>query len=116
MNFEEMSEKEILDIATPIMDNLMDASTNIDHEAHIRNFTDRMQNIVTKEYLRRVCEQYQQEKGFFSDRKFVATFKRPDSVAIIWKQSFTKAKGEFVAEMVLVHQGGEFLCDHVMVF
>mgnify|MGYP003624344767 CR=1 FL=1 len=116
MNFEEMSEKEILDIATPIMDNLMDASTNIDHEAHIRNFTDRMQNIVTKEYLQRVCEQYQQEKGFFSDRKFVATFKRPDSVAIIWNQSFTKAKGEFVAEMVLVHQGGEFLCDHVMVF
>ena len=50
MNFEEMSEKEILDIATPIMDNLMDASSKIDHEAHIRDFTDRMKNIVTKDF------------------------------------------------------------------
>src|SRR3990167_1004694 len=99
MNFEGMSEKEILDIATPIMDNLMDASTKIDHEAHIRDFTDRMKNIVTKEHLQKICEQYQQEKGLFSERKFVAIFKRPDSAAIVWKQSFTKAKGEFVAEM-----------------
>ncbi len=116
MNFEEMSESEILAIANPIMDNLMDASTRIDHESHIRDFTDRMKSIVTKEHLQRVCEQYQQEKGFFSDRKSVAVFKRPDSAAIVWKQSFTKAKGEFVAQMVLVHQNGRFLCDHALVF
>ncbi|EKF75154.1 hypothetical protein A11A3_04220 [Alcanivorax hongdengensis A-11-3] len=116
MNFEKMSENEILAIATPIMDNLMEASTKIDHEAHIRDFTDRMKKIVTKEYLQKVCLQYQKEKGFFSERKPVAVFKRPDSAAIIWKQSFTKAKGEFVAEMVLVNQNGRFLCDHAMVF
>ena len=42
MNFEQMSEKEILDIANPIMDNLMDTSTKIDHEFHIRDLTNRM--------------------------------------------------------------------------
>jgi hypothetical protein len=116
MNFEEMSEKEIFDIATPIMDNLMDASSKIDHEAHIRDFTDRMKNIVTKDYLQNVCKNYQAEKGFFSERQPVAVFKRPDSAAIVWKQTFTKVKGEFVAEMVLVHQNGKYLCDHAMVF
>jgi hypothetical protein len=116
MNFEEMSEKEILDIATPIMDNLMDASSKVDHETHIRDFTDRMKNIVTKDYLQNVCKKYQTDKGFFSERQPVAVFKRPDSAAIVWKQTFTKAKGEFVAEMVLVHQNGKYLCDHAMVF
>jgi len=116
MNFEEMSEEEILEIATPIMDNLMDASTRIDHESHVRDFTDRMKNIVTKEYLQKVCEQYQSEKGFFGTRQPVAVFKRPNSAAIIWKQAFTKSPGEFVAEMVLVHQNGRFICDHAMVF
>ncbi|WP_281258250.1 hypothetical protein [Photobacterium lipolyticum] len=29
---------------------------------------------------------------------------------------FTKAKGEFVAEMVLVEKDGRFLVDHAMVF
>ncbi|PIE71710.1 MAG: hypothetical protein CSA22_01290 [Deltaproteobacteria bacterium] len=59
MNFEEMSQEEILAIANPIMDNLMEASTEINHQ---------------------------------------------------------KAKGEFVAEMVLVKVDGQYKCDHVMVF
>lgn len=116
MNFEDLSDQDILEIATPIMDHLMEASTRIDYEAHVRDFSDRMKKIVTKEYLRKVCEQYQVEKGFFAERQLVAVFKRPDSAAIIWKQRFTKAKGEFVAEMVLVHQNGRYLCDHAMVF
>jgi hypothetical protein len=116
MNFEDMSDQEILKIATPIMDNLMEASTRIDHEAHVRDFSDRLKKIVTKEYLQKVCQQYQAEKGFFADRRLVAVFKRPESAAVIWKQYFTRAKGEFVAEVVLVHQNGRYLCDHAMVF
>lgn len=116
MSFEDMSDNEILGIANPIMDNLMDASTEINHEKHIRDFTERMKKIVSKDYLKKVCEQYQSEKGFFSERKFIAIFKRPNSVAIVWKQSFTKAKGEYVAEMILVQKNGKYLCDHAMVF
>lgn len=116
MNFLEMSEKEIFDIANPLMDNLMSASTEIDHARHTKNFTDRMKNIVTKECFRGVCEHYQAEKGYFSKREPVAVFKRPDSAAIVWKQSFTKAEGEFVAEMVLVNEDGKYLVDHAMVF
>ena len=116
MNFEEMTDQEILDIANPIMDNLMDASTEIDHERHVKDFTDRMKNIVTKEHLQKVCEQYQNGKGFFSMCESVAVFKRPETAAIIWKQWFTKAQGEFVAEMLLVYKNGKYLVDHVMVF
>ena len=111
-----MSNEEILSIANPIMDNLMDASTEINHEGHIRDFSERMKNIVTKEYLEKVCKQYQSEKGFFKERKFVSVFKRPDSAAIIWNQTFTKVQGEYVAEMVLINVNGKYLVDHAMVF
>ena len=116
VNFEQMLESEILAIANPIMDNLMDASRDIDRERHVKDFTDRMKRIVTQSYLEKVCGDYQKEKGFFDKREFVALFKRPDSVAIIWKQTFTKAKGDFVAEMVLVYQDKKYLVDHVLVF
>lgn len=39
MDFEEMSEREILRIATPIINNYMYASTKIDHKKHVRDFT-----------------------------------------------------------------------------
>ena len=116
MNFQEMSEKEILDIATPIMDNLMQASTDIDHPKHVQDFTDRAKAIVTKEHLEWVCEKYQSEKGTWGKRELVAVRKRPDSAAIIWKQFCSKAEGEYVAEIVLIHQNGRFLVDHAMVF
>lgn len=65
-----------------MMDNLMHASTEINHEKHVRDFTVRLKTLVTKEYLQRVCEQYQSEKGYFSERAVVSVFRRPDSAAI----------------------------------
>ncbi|KXO09135.1 hypothetical protein AKG98_1344 [Moritella sp. JT01] len=116
MTLESMSEAELWDIATPIMDNLMDGSTEIEHSKHTRDFSQRMLNIVTPEYLDKVCKSYQTEKGFFAVREPVAIFNRPDSIAFIWKQHFTKVNGEFVAEMVLIQDGSKYLVDHVMIF
>ncbi|WP_041522360.1 hypothetical protein [Gilvimarinus agarilyticus] len=116
MDFITAPEAEILAVATPIMDNLMSASGDIDHARHTRDFTDRLKQIVMPDYLRKVCEKYQAETGFFAKRELVAVFRRPDSVAIVWRQYFTKAPGEFVAEMVLVQQDGKYLCDHAALF
>ena len=116
MKFSKRTEAEILAIAVPIMDNLMEASTAIDYDRHIRHFTDRLKNILSREHFQWICREYQSEKGFFTDREFVTLFRRPDSIAIIWKQHFTQAAGDFVAEMVLVQHGEQYLVDHVMVF
>ena len=116
MNFEDMSEEEIWGIANPIMDNLMAASTNIDHENHVKDFTDRAKAIVTKEHLEKVCKKFQSEKGQWLHREPVAVLRRPDSAAIIWKQFCSNAKGEYVAEIVLTYKNNRFLVDHAMVF
>lgn len=115
-NFETMSEQQLWNIANPIVDNLMDASTQLDHARHVRDFTGRLKAIVTPEYFARICQQYQTEKGYFTTRTPIAILRRPNSAALVWKQSFTKAPGEFVAEMVLVHRDGRYWVDHVMVF
>ncbi len=107
-NFETMSEQQLWDIANPIMDNLMKASIQRDHTRHVRDFTERLKAIVTPDYFQCICQQYQTEKGYFTTRTPIALFRRPDSVAFVWKQSFTKAPGEFVAEMVLVYRDDRY--------
>jgi hypothetical protein len=116
MDLSQKSDAEILSIANPIMDNLMDSSTAIDYERHIRDFTARLKSVLSKERLEWICQDYQSTKGFFAKREFVAAFRRSESVAVVWKQGFTKQPGELVAEMVLVQQDGKYLVDHVMVF
>jgi hypothetical protein len=115
MNFEEIPESEISSIANEMMDNLMDASTSIDHACHVKDFTDRLKNIVTKEHLIKVCEEYQSEKGFFAERNQITILRRPNSAIVIWKQKFTKVSGEYLAEMIIVHKNGRFLVDHIWV-
>ena len=116
MNLSQKSDAEILLIANLLMDNLMDASTHVDYERHIRDFSDRLKAQLPRERLESICLEYQSSKGIFAAREFVRLFRRQDSIAIVWKQSFTKQAGEFVAEMVLVQDGEKYLVDHVMVF
>lgn len=116
MDLVHKSDDEILQVVNPIMDNLMEASTALDRERHVRDFTARAKSVVTTEHFKRVCEKYQNEKGLFANREWVAIFRRPNSIAVVWKQWFTQAPGEHVAELVLVQDGDRYLVDHVMVF
>ena len=112
-----LSDAALLDELTPIMDNLMDASRDMDYTRHTRDFTPRLKAQLTPSRLTELCIQYQQEKGFFTGkRKLVALFRRPDSIAVIWCQHFTKVPGDYVAEAVFVQQNDRWLVDHVMVF
>lgn len=110
------SDEAILSVADPIMDNLMAASTAVDHARHTRDFTDRLKAIVTPERLEAMCRRYQAEWGYLAQREFVAIFRRAGSVAVVWKQWCTGTDDEFVAELVLVEQDGRYLVDHVVFF
>jgi hypothetical protein len=106
MNWLEMSDDEIMAIATPIMDNLMQASTDIDHERHVRDFSDNMKAIVTKKSLEKQCREYQQELGFFARRELVGIFRKKTDVRIFWRQWYTRSDDEFVAFMHLMFRRG----------
>ena len=110
------ADEEILMVVNPIMDNLMEGSTEVDHEKHVQDFTDRLRKIVTRDSLQRICSDYQSEWGVFEDREFIALFRRSNSVAVVWKQSCSKTNDEYVAEAVFVEENGRYLVDHTMVF
>jgi len=111
-----MTDHEILETVNPIMDNLMDGSTEINHEKHVRDFTDRLKKIVTEDALIRMCGEYQAKWGYFKRRFPVAIFRRNNSVAVVWKQECSKSRDEYVAEAVFVEHDGRILVDHALVY
>lgn len=115
MNWLEMSESEILEIANPIMDNLMQASTDIDHERHVKDFTDQLKAIVTKENLEAQCKEYQSKLGYFAEREFAAVFRKETDAVIFWKQKYTKSNGEHIAFLRLISANGTIFVQNVSV-
>ena len=51
MSLAQMTDAEILAIVEPLMDNCLAGSTERDNAKHVRDFTDRLQAIVTPENL-----------------------------------------------------------------
>tara|TARA_R110002167_G_scaffold110234_5_gene280671 strand:+ start:3188 stop:3538 length:351 start_codon:yes stop_codon:yes gene_type:complete len=107
MNWLKLSNSEIMALVTPIMDNLMDASTEINHEKHVRDFSDKMKSIVSKDELEKQCKAYQETLGFFSKRELVGVFRKKGDVRVFWKQWYSKSDDEFLAFVHIVQRNGK---------
>lgn len=110
------SDDEIRAIIEPMIDRMLEGSTQRDHAAHVQNFTARLKVIVTEENLARQCESYQDEVGFFRKRDFIALFRRRHSIAATWRLFFTKTDDEFVLEAMFVMRDGRLQIEHCMIF
>jgi len=103
-----LSNDKILTIATPIMDNLMDGSTERDWKKHTLNFTNGAKASLSEENLLKQCDEYQSTHGHFAEREFVGIIRHPKYINIIWKQRMTKSSGEYLAILTLVQHDEEY--------
>ena len=83
MNFLEMDDERILSIVDPIMDNCLKGSNENNHAKHVKDFTERMRNIVTLENLK--MQSSREPRAFFTNRTFVHLFRRQSSIGVVWK-------------------------------
>ena len=116
MKFALQSDDEIRAIIEPMIDKMLEGSTQRDHDKHVADFTTRLKVIVTEENLARQCEAYQDEVGFFRKRDFIALFRRQHSIAATWRLFFTKSDDEFVLEAMFVMRDGTLQIEHCMIF
>lgn len=113
MNFLELNEEEILRIIEPIMDNCLNGSNENDHAKHVRDFTQRMREIVTPENLK--MQLSQEPRAFFTDREFIHLFRRQNSIGIIWKQYISSSRDELMNQAIFVERNEKILIDHCMI-
>ena len=90
MRLQSKTDGEILSIAVPIMDNLMEGSTEINWEKHTRDHTERVKTLITREELERQYKDYQSKFGFFTNREFIGVTRLEDYVNVIWRQKLSK--------------------------
>ena len=104
MNFLEMDEKRILSIVDPIMDNCLNGSNENNHAKHVKDFTERMRNIVTPENLK--MQLSHEPLSFFTNREFVHPFRRQSSNGVVWKQYISTTDDELMNKAIFVEKGG----------
>ena len=107
MSLQDKSDEEILHIAMPIMDNLMEGSTERDWEKHTKHFTEGARASLPEKELLRQCDDYKSSHGDFAHRELIGITRHPAYINVLWKQRMTKAPGEYLATLTLIEKGGE---------
>ena len=111
------SDAEIMAIAERLMDNLMQASDEIDFERHVCDFTPRLRSLVSEEGFVRACRDFQEHYGRYGERAPIAVLRRKGSVAVVWSQSCEKSSDQLVASLVIVKGPADtYLVDHALVY
>ena len=113
LDFCNLSTEKILSIVEPLMQNCLEGSNVGDHKKHVRDFTDRMKNIVTPEELQKQLSG--KPRTHFTDRQFLDVFRRRDSVGIVWKQSISSCDDEFINQAIFKEVEGKVLIDHCII-
>ena len=108
MNFADKTDEEILVIANPFLDNIIDASNEINYERFSRDLSRNMKNAFSEKDF---VEQQQALKEKFGkinkDREFVRCLRRNQGVSILWVTNFEKVSGEVLAAMQIDEEDGE---------
>ena len=108
-----MTEGEILSIVEPMMDNCLEGSNEGDHAKHVRDFTDRLKNVVTPENLK--SQLSYRPRGFFTSREFVCLFRKKNNVGIVWRQFLSTTDDEFVNPAIFIELENEIFIDHCLI-
>lgn len=110
MDFSNLTDKEILDIANPLMENIIETTEETDYKILSKDFTKRLKSIVTEEAFERQLAE--NDLGKFEKRELLSIIHKKHSIFVLWKQWFSGSDEEFLAEIAIVHKDGKFLVDH----
>lgn len=107
-----MSDSEIVNIADPIRQDVIDGSNSKDWKLHSRNLP---AHVIENENIKKDVErQWQQDESVSSPRTslsreshYLGIIRKKDMVGVLWKQTSTKSDEEYLLKILLKEVDGE---------
>jgi len=101
MNLLEKTDKEILEIADPLLDNLVESSNNKDYLGFIKHFSKAMILAANEVEIGKQWTNNKLLTSLSKQREFFGCLRRNNYVTVLFKQTSDKVPGEFLGRLVL---------------
>jgi len=116
LDFSKKLDEEILKIAEPIMDNLIEGSNEFDYKKFSKDFSRLMMEAVPEEEFRSQLDKLNSTTGKIENkREFIGCVRRDTGVTILWAGYFEKIQGEVLSQLSLDEEGNEVKVFGVLV-
>ena len=101
MNLLEKTDKEILEIADPLLDNLVESSNNKDYLGFIKHFSKAMILAASEVEIGKQWTNIEMLTSLSNEREYFGCLRRNSHVTVLYKQTSDKVPGEFLGRLVL---------------
>ena len=101
MNLLEKTDKEILEIADPLWDDLVKFSNNKDYGGFAKNFSAQMLFGANEVEIGKQWTNNKLLTSLSKKREFIGCLRRNNHVTVLYKQTSDKMPGEFLGRLVL---------------
>ena len=107
MDFSKLSDQEILKIADPLWENIVDGLNEKNHAKVSRDFSKSMLEGVSEEFLDEQWKHNPVLTSLSKEKSFLGCLHRESKVTILWRQLSTRVSGEFLFRLTLTNEGGQ---------
>ena len=107
MDLLKKSDKEILEIASPLWDNLIICSNSQDYFGFTKNFSARMLMGANEPELAKQWANNEVITSLSIEREFLGCIRRDEYVTVLFKQTSTKVSGDYLGRLVLGEEDGQ---------
>jgi hypothetical protein len=107
MNINDKSDKEILEIAHPLWDDLIKYSNKGQYGKFIRKFSYELLLGLNEVELGKQFAHSDLSRNLVEERDFLGLIRRGEHVTVLYRVRSTKKEGEWLGRMVLGYEKGE---------
>tara|TARA_Y100001947_G_scaffold140773_1_gene131909 strand:- start:1 stop:351 length:351 start_codon:yes stop_codon:yes gene_type:complete len=107
MNLLEKTDDEILEIAEPLWDDLVESSNKRDYLGFIKHFSKEMLMGANEIEIGKQWSKNKLLSRLSVEREFLGCLRRNEYISVLYKQSSDEVPGEFLGRLVLGIEDGE---------
>ena len=116
MKLVEKSDEEIIEIADPLIDNLVKSSNNKDYLGFIKNFSKSMMLAASEVEIGKQWTSVEMLTSLSNEREYLGCLRRNNHVTVLYKQKSFEIPGDFLGRLVIGIEDGEVKIFGVTIF
>ena len=101
MSLLEKTDEEILEIANPLWDELIESSNKKDYNGFTRNFSKKMMLASNEVEIGKQWARNEILTSLSTNKEFLGCLRRDDYVTVLFKQKSNSVSGDFLGRLVL---------------
>ncbi|MFH2137526.1 MAG: hypothetical protein ABII88_03325 [Candidatus Omnitrophota bacterium] len=103
------TDKEVQEIANPLLDNILVGLAEDSYEKYSQNFDDTLKETISAARFKEIDIQIQEWVGNYLYREYLGFLTKGQMTVIFWKGVFDKAKDDVLIKLVVSKRGDKYL-------